>query len=173
MRRFGPGATTFRRAAAPVIVLAIAGACGSGSATPDTVTHARVESRPQAAPKPAIWFAQSATLHFGAGRQRWAFWMHEPQGVILLYRIQVAAGTRVRATSQLPRLTVPLLIATSRVGPSSSCHGRAARITCTVREEWCPMPAGTWQIRLHKLAGPAGAVTIWFRVGTPPAQQGA
>jgi hypothetical protein len=99
--------------------------------------------------------------------------MHEPRGVILLYRLQAPAGTRVRATSQLPRLTVPLLIATSRVGPSSSCHGRAARITCTVGEEWCPMPAGTWRIRLHKLAGPAGDVTIWLRIGTPPAGQAA
>ena len=31
------------------------------------------------------------------------------------------------------------------------------------------MPAGNWLVRLHKLAGPAGDVTIWFRVGRPPA----
>jgi hypothetical protein len=99
------------------------------------------------------------------------FRMHEPRGVILLYRIQAPAGTRIRGTSQLPPLTVPLSIATSRVGPSSSCYTRAARITCTVGEEWCPMPAGVWRIRLHKLDGPPGPVTIWFRVGLPPGQQ--
>ena len=29
------------------------------------------------------------------------------------------------------------------------------------------MPEGTWRVHLRKLAGPAGAVTIWFRVGDP------
>jgi hypothetical protein len=37
------------------------------------------------------------------------------------------------------------------------------------------MPGGVWRVHLHKLSGPAGAVTIWFRVSeeagnrTPPA----
>ena len=108
------------------------------------------------------------TIHFDTGRQSRTFTMREPHGVILLYRIEAPAGARVRGTSQLPRVTVPLVIATSRTGASSSCHARAARITCTVGEEWCPMPAGVWRIRLHKLAGPAGNVTVWFRVGAPP-----
>ena len=108
------------------------------------------------------------TIHFGAGHQSRTFTLREPHGVILLYRIQAPRGTRVRATTQLRPLTVPLPIATSRVGPSSSCHARATRVTCTVGEEWCPMPAGVWQVRLHKLAGPAGNVTVWFRVGAPP-----
>ena len=30
------------------------------------------------------------------------------------------------------------------------------------------MPEGTWQFRVNKLAGPAGDVTLWFRVGNPP-----
>jgi hypothetical protein len=111
------------------------------------------------------------TIHFDAGRHSKAFRMHEPKGVILLYRIQAPTGTRIRGTSQLPPLTVPLVIATSGVGPASSCHTRGARLTCTVGEEWCPMPAGVWRIHLHKLDGPPGPVTIWFRVGPPPAQR--
>jgi hypothetical protein len=63
------------------------------------------------------------------------------------------------------------LIATSKVGPASTCHVSESRVTCTVGEEWCPMPAGRWQVRLHKLGGPGGEVTVWFHVGQPPAKQ--
>jgi hypothetical protein len=121
----------------------------------------------QTPPKPAR-YRHSVTIRFGTGRQSRSFRLHEPAGVILLYRIRARAGTRVRGTSRLPRVTVPLVIATSRTGPSSSCHARAARITCTVGEEWCPMPAGVWRVWLRKLGGPAGDVTVWFRVGAPP-----
>ena len=30
------------------------------------------------------------------------------------------------------------------------------------------MPSGTWLVTLRKLSGPAGAVTLRFRVGSPP-----
>jgi hypothetical protein len=41
-------------------------------------------------------------------------------------------------------------------------------MVCTVGEEWCPMPAGTGRVRLRKLAGSAGNVTLVLRVGRPP-----
>ena len=85
--------------------------------------------------------------------------------MILLYRISAHMGTRVEGTTQLPNTTVPLVIRTSRTGPSSSCGRHGRRVVCTVGEEGCPMPEGTWRVHLRKLAGPAGAVTIWFRVG--------
>ena len=30
------------------------------------------------------------------------------------------------------------------------------------------MPEATWHFRVDKLAGPAGDVTLWFRIGKPP-----
>jgi hypothetical protein len=94
--------------------------------------------------------------------------MREPAGVILLYRLSAPAGTRIEGTAQLPRLTVPLSIRTARSGPSSSCGVHRRRVVCTVGEEWCPTPAGTWRVHLLKLAGPAGDVTIRLHVGEPP-----
>jgi hypothetical protein len=32
------------------------------------------------------------------------------------------------------------------------------------------MPAGVWHVRVNKYSGPPGDVTIWFRVGAPPAK---
>jgi len=93
--------------------------------------------------------------------------VHESAGVIVLYRISAPAGTRVEGTTQLPATTVPLLIRTSRTGPSRSCGRHGRRVVCTVGEEGCPMPEGTWRVHLRKRSGPAGAVTIWFRVGDP------
>jgi hypothetical protein len=63
---------------------------------------------------------------------------------------------------------VPLLIGTERTGPSGACKRSGRRVVCTVGEEWCPMPAGTWRVRIRKRSGPAGAVKLTFRVGRPP-----
>src|SRR5438876_3439896 len=62
-----------------------------------------------------------ATLHFHGGRQTLSVRLHEPAGEIQLYRMSAARGARVRASVQLPGITVPLRIATEPVGPSSSC----------------------------------------------------
>jgi hypothetical protein len=113
--------------------------------------------------------AQSATVHFEAGRQAASFRMHEPSGVILLYRISAPVGTEIEGSAQLPSVTVPLLIRAEDA--SESCTQAGARIICTVGEEWCPMPEGVWHFRLTKLAGPAGDVTLWFKVGPPPGQR--
>jgi len=110
----------------------------------------------------------SATIHFGGGRQSRSFRLHEPAGVILLYRIDAPAGAKVRGFAQLPRITVPLRIGTGPTGPGTPCTDHRSRVRCTVGEEWCPMPEGTWEFRVDKLAGPAGDVTLWFRGRNPP-----
>lgn len=136
---------------------AFALACGSAAAIP-------------ASPAEVDRANHSATLSFERGRQAITFTMREPTGVILLYRISAPRGTEIRASAELPGVTVPLRIATARVGPSSSCTERRERIICTVGEEGCPMPEATWRFRVEKLGGPAGDVTLWFRIGSPPGQ---
>jgi hypothetical protein len=114
--------------------------------------------------------SHSARLHFGDGRQALTFHMREPSGVILLYRLSAGPGVKVRATAQLNPYTVPLWIATTPTGPTSPCTALRGQVTCTVGEEWCPMPEGRWVFRVEKLAGPADDVTLWFRIGEPPGQ---
>jgi hypothetical protein len=102
---------------------------------------------------------------FGAGAETRTFTLREPAGVILLYRLSVPAGARVAATVQWPHVTVPLRIAT---GSTGACASVAGRTTCTVSEEWCPMNAATWRVRIAKQTGPPGEISLWFRVGEPP-----
>jgi hypothetical protein len=140
-----------------LVAVALAGACGAGSAIPATEDVVEIRSH-------------AAILRLDSGRQMHTFSLHEPSGVILLYRLSAPPGASFRATAQLPGVTVPLRIATTPLGPSSSCTEEAGRVDCTVGEEWCPMPEGTWRFRVEKVAGPAGVVTLWFRVGVPPRQ---
>jgi hypothetical protein len=112
----------------------------------------------------------STTVHFEAGREAASFGLAQPEGVILLYRVSAPVGVEVRGTAQLPSVTVPLSITTSRLGPSSGCITSGDRLICTVGMEWCPMPEGVWRFRLVKIAGPPGNVTLTFKVGQPPGQ---
>lgn len=105
----------------------------------------------------------SAALSFGASRQTLSFQLVEPAGVIWLYRISVPRGVRVHGFAQLRGVTVPLRIATT---PAGGCAEAGSRVICTVGEEGCPMPAGTWHFRFTKLGGPAGTVDVRFEVGT-------
>jgi hypothetical protein len=109
--------------------------------------------------------AYSVAASFGAGAETKTFALEEPAGVILLYRLSAPAGTEVAATVQWLHVTVPLRIATDSPG---ACSTAAGRTTCTVGEEWCPMNATTWRVRIEKRAGPPGEIRLWFRVGTPP-----
>jgi hypothetical protein len=112
--------------------------------------------------------AGPVTVGFGGGAQTRSFRMRRPAGIVLLYRIGAPAGVRIRGTALLPHVSAPLMIRTVPFSASSTCAHRAARVSCTVGEEACPMPSGTWVITLEKLSGPAGAVTLRFRVGPPP-----
>lgn len=138
--------------------------CGSAATGPGhdrvRVTHVR--------PAVVARSARSVTIRFGAGRETRSFRMRRPAGVILLYRIGAPARARIVGWAQLPHVSAPLLVRTGPTGPRSACAQRASRVVCTVGEEWCPMPSGTWRFRLRKLAGPAGAVTLRFHVGPAP-----
>ena len=141
------------------------GGCGSAPATELTRDRASVAAVSKATVDAAT---HSAILHFARGRRVLRFRLVEPEGVILLYRLSAPTGVRGRASAQLPGVTVPLLIATRPTGPSSSCvEGGGERVVCTVGEEWCPMPAGSWRFRVEKLDGHAGDVVISSRVGVP------
>src|SRR2546423_8042052 len=140
-------------AVALVAALALCGGSAAGSAAVVTSTY---------------W----VTLHFDRGRHSLPFRMHEPAGPIRLYRISAPRGTKLRAYAQLPRTTVPLRIATGPIGPGSACVELRSRISCTVGEEGCPMPEGTWHFRVEKLSGPAGDVVVSFRTGNRRAVSG-
>ena len=105
----------------------------------------------------------SAALSFGASRQTLSFHLVEPAGVVRLYRINVPRGVRVHGFAQLRGVTVPLRIATT---PADGCTEAGSRLICTVGEEGCPIPPGTWHFRFTKLGGPAGTVDVRFEVGT-------
>lgn len=154
-----------RSAGTLFILAALAAGCGS---SPGTRYATFLPPRFAALNPAVVTSTYSATLHFHGGQQSLSFRLHEPAGVILLYRISAPRGVKVHGTAQLPLITVPLHIATRRPGPASSCVELPSRIVCTVGEEWCPMPEGTWHFRVDKLSGPAGDVRLWFRVGTPP-----
>jgi len=113
--------------------------------------------------------ASTAAVRFGSGHASRVLLLHEPPGVIVLYRISAPRGADVRASVQIPGVTVPLRIATPPTGLQRSCRARGSRVTCTVGEEWCPMPEATWRVRLEKRAGPPGDVILTFRAGNPPA----
>src|SRR2546421_5785568 len=100
-------------AVALVAALALCGSSAAGSAAVVTSTY-------------------SVTLHFDRGRHSLPFRMHEPAGVILLYRISAPRGAKVRAYAQLPRITVPLRIATGPLGTSTGCTELRSRVSCTV-----------------------------------------
>ena len=159
--------TTFSKGEMDIAAFEIGTGCGPVSSTGagDLIAARTPVHRPPATSRAA----HSVTVHFAKGRQGARFTLPEPKGVILLYRLRAPAGMDVHGSTQLPSVSAPLQISTSSLGPTGSCHVKAARITCTVAEEWCPMPAGTWRVRLHKPAGGAGDVTLWFRVGPPPA----
>ena len=151
--------------------LLIAGACvaACGSATTAPRSGAAPANRPTSTvPAVLTRSAHSVTVRFGEGRSSASFRLREPEGVILLYRLRAPFGTRVHGITRLPSVSAPLSIGITETRPSSTCKHAGETIVCTVAEEWCPMSAGTWRVRLRKLAGPAGNVTLVFRVGRPP-----
>ena len=137
--------------------------CGSGVAATGQHRPAQVVRRVE--PAATVAEGRRVVVRLGPGRATRALWLREPAGQIRLYRLRAPAGTRVRATVRLPGLTVPLEIATRENGAAGACARSATQVFCTVSEEGCPMPAGRWRVRITKLAGPAGVVTLWFRVG--------
>jgi len=114
--------------------------------------------------------APSFSVRLGSGRRTATATLREPAGEILLYRVRAPAGARIEAWTGLPRVTARLMIGTPGIVQPQSCTSQVSTTTCVVSEEGCPMPRGVWRVTVRKLSGPAGRVTIWFRVGEPPGQ---
>jgi hypothetical protein len=157
----------FASRVALLAIAAVASACGSSPSASQIVSQP-ITHRPHARVVAAA--TDSVTIHLGGGRQRFEARLREPEGVILLYRLRAPLGTTLQGTTQLPSVSAPLYIRTTKSGPSSSCDTRGSKVVCTVGEEWCPMPAGVWHLLVNKYSGPPGDVSIWFRVGEPPAK---
>jgi hypothetical protein len=166
------------RSASRGVLLAIAvlaSACGSSPLTgqvanPLIVGATHAHPTRHAPPVRVVAVAtDSVRIHLAGGRQLVEARLREPGGVILLYRLRAPRGTALQGTTQLPSVSAPLYIRTTKPGPSSSCENRRSMVVCTVGEEWCPLSAGVWHVRINKYSGPPGYVTIWFRVGKPPA----
>jgi hypothetical protein len=156
-------------------IAVLASACGSspraGQMENQPITGAsHVHPIRHAPPIPVVATGtDSVTIHLAGGRQLVEARLREPGGVILLYQLRAPRGTALQGTTQLPLVSAPLYIRTTKLGPTSSCGTHRSKVICTVGEEWCPMPAGVWHVRINKYSGPPGYVTIRFRVGEPPA----
>ncbi|HWD69858.1 MAG TPA: hypothetical protein VG293_06655 [Solirubrobacteraceae bacterium] len=93
----------------------------------------------------------------------------EPAGVIRLFRVVAPKGTHVTVTSAIPGIAgVTTSIPIMRDDPSATCAQRGDAVACTQGEEWCPMPAASWRIRVRKRSGPAGWIRVTFVVGALP-----
>ncbi len=108
------------------------------------------------------------SVRFGHGRQHAAVRVARPPGAVLLYRVSAPLGSRVRASVELPRVSVRLFAGTVRPADAESCSTLRRRTVCTVSIEWCPLPAGAWDVRVAKLGGPAGVVDVVLHVAVPP-----
>ena len=108
----------------------------------------------------------SRTIRVDSGATRTRFLISQPEGVILLVRLTVPHGVHATVTGSIPRLASVI----ASTDDQASCRRRGAVDVCAPAYEWCPMPAAAWRFELRKLAGPAGAIRLDFRVGQPPSR---
>jgi hypothetical protein len=111
----------------------------------------------------------SRAFQLGSGGALRVFKMRKHSGVVLLTRLTVAHGIRAYVTATIPKVSgVRVSTIPERGDPRSPCHRQGRFDVCTQSQEWCPMPAAAWHIRLVKVGGPAGLVRFDFVVGKPP-----
>jgi hypothetical protein len=108
---------------------------------------------------------RARSIQVGSGATLKRFDVSEPAGVIRLLRVTVPRGTRANLTGVIPQVAGVGISTRDSTVPSETCQSNGAVEVCAQAEEACPMPAATWQFRLHKLAGPAGEVRLEFVVG--------
>ena len=115
----------------------------------------------------------SHTVQAGPGRATAAFRLHEPYGVVLLFRATVPQGASVKIEARIPGVAGVSLSTSPRDrklwSPALTCRRRGRFDVCVQRAEWCPMPEATWRFRLTKTSGPAGPIRVDFVVGDVPA----
>jgi hypothetical protein len=106
-----------------------------------------------------------------AGNAQRRFTMQEPAGVMLLTRITVPHGVHAYVNALIGSLGgTRFATGYGRPDPALACHDRGVYDVCAQQQEWCPLPAGRWRLRLVKTAGPAGQIRVDFVVGPPPAK---
>ena len=111
----------------------------------------------------------SLRVHTQRGSEESQAEISEPAGVIRRFRVVAAKGIHVTVTSVIPGLAgVSTAIPRPRQDPSSTCTHSGDAVACTQAEEWCPMPAASWRIRVRKHSGPAGWIRVTFAVGPAP-----
>jgi hypothetical protein len=112
----------------------------------------------------------SRVFRFPAGKAQRRFTMQEPAGVMLLTRITVPHAVHAYVDALIGSVGgTRFSTGYGRPDPALACHRQGGYEACTQQQEWCPMPAGRWRLRLVKTAGPAGQVRVVFVVGPPPA----
>ena len=114
----------------------------------------------------AALLSTAAAVHFGPGPAQASFRLHEPAGVILLFRVTVPHGAKVRVDGRIGVAGVRLNTAWAPDG--LNCRRRGASDVCVQQEEWCPLPEATWRFRVTKSGGAGGVVRVDFVVGPPP-----
>jgi hypothetical protein len=123
---------------------------------------------PSSASRAAGRSPTSRTFLLGPGRAERRFLLREPRGVILLSQLTVPVGVRAYVDAAIPHLA-GVRVSTGRPNdPGLRCRRSGGSIACTQSQEWCPMPAATWRLRLVKQSGPAGPIRIDYVVGPPP-----
>ncbi len=164
-----------------LLVLLTFGAWGAAGrrgvpARPSSRLLAPVAGQTVAAPgvtagQPLVARSRSRSIQVVSGAMVKRFAVSEPAGVIWLLRVIVPHGTRAKLTGAIPRVAGVAISTPRSTVPSETCQRRGVVDVCTQAEEACPMPAATWQFRLHKLAGPAGEIRLEFLVGQPPGRR--
>jgi hypothetical protein len=147
-----------------VAAVAVAVSAASASGTAMSSSGAFWETR---SPSPRT----SRVFRLPAGKGQRRFTMQEPAGVMRLTRITVPDGVHAYVEALIGSVGGSRFsTGYGRPDPALVCHRRGVDEVCTQQQEWCPMPAGRWRLRLVKTAGPAGPVRVDFVVGPPPAK---
>jgi hypothetical protein len=145
--------------AAVAVAVSAASASGRAVSSPGSFSEAR-------SPSPHT----SRVFLLPAGKAQRRFTMREPAGVMLLTRITVRHGVHAYVDALIGRVGgTRFSTGYGRPDPALACRRQGGYEACTQQQEWCPMPAGRWRLRLVKTAGPAGQIRVVFVVGPPPA----
>lgn len=137
---------------------ALVACAAAGGVAP--ATAARAHSRPA---------STARTFELGPGRDERRFTLRERSGVILLSRLTVPHGVRARVDATIPGVAGTGFSTRRPNDPALVCRRRGSFDVCTQQQEWCPMPAAIWRLRLVKESGPAGPVRVDFVIAAPPA----
>ena len=153
----------------PVLAIAVSVAIASAIGIATAGRPSRSVAATDAASAPP---ATSRRLVLPAGSAERHFTMREPADVMLLTRITVPFGVHAYVDSRIPNVGgTRFQTAGDRPDPALSCRPDGASDICTQSQEWCPMPAGLWQMHLVKTGGSAGEIRVDFVVGPPPASE--